>query len=136
MRISDWSSDVCSSDLIAFTVRGGIAAADPILIDTKKNVMLGRGGFSFRSEAIDMAVRADGKTFSLFSGQSPIGVAGYFAAPTVDPISDEMASRAGAGTGLGLLASLVGLIIPVIDPGDAKANRKSVGGGKSVSGSV
>src|SRR3546814_14132106 len=101
MRISDWSSDVCSSDL--------------------KNVMLGRGGFSFRSEAIDMAVRADGKTFSLFSGQSPIGVAGYFAAPTIDPISDELASRAGAGLGLGLLASPVGLIIPFIDPGDAEA---------------
>src|SRR3546814_14053041 len=92
MRISDWSSDVCSSDL--------------------KNVMLGRGGFSFRSEAIDMAVRADGKTFSLFSGQSPIGVAGYFAAPTIDPISDELASRSGAGLGLGLLASPVGLSLP------------------------
>src|SRR3546814_4762565 len=104
MRISDWSSDVCSSDL--------------------KNVMLGRGGFSFRSEAIDMAVRADGKTFSLFSGQSPIGVAGYFAAPTIDPISDELASRAGAGLGLGLLASPVGLIIPFIDPGDAKARSE------------
>ena len=73
--------------LIAFTVRNGIAAADPILIDTKKNVMLGRGGFSFKTEAIDMAVRADAKTFSLFSGQSPVGVKGYFAAPKIDPIS-------------------------------------------------
>ena len=33
--------------LIGFTVRGGVAAADPILIDTTKNVILGRGGFSF-----------------------------------------------------------------------------------------
>ncbi len=107
--------------VIAFTVRGGIAAADPILIDTRKNVMLGRGGFSFRSEAIDMAVRADGKTFSLFSGQSPVGVGGYFAAPKIDPVSDELAGRAGAGLGLGILASPVGLIIPFIDPGDAKA---------------
>lgn len=107
--------------VIAFTVRGGVAAADPILIDTRKNVMLGRGGFSFRSEAIDMAVRADGKTFSLFSGQSPVGVGGYFAAPKIDPVSDELAGRAGAGLGLGILASPVGLIIPFIDPGDAKA---------------
>ena len=107
--------------LIAFTVRGGIAAADPILIDTKKNVMLGRGGFSFRSEAIDMAVRADGKTFSLFSGQSPVGLGGYFAAPKIDPISDELVGRAGAGLGLGIFASPVAAIIPFIDPGDAKA---------------
>ncbi|MDK2761921.1 MAG: AsmA family protein [Sphingopyxis sp.] len=107
--------------LIAFTVRGGVAAADPILIDTQKNVMLGRGGFSFRSEAIDMAVRADGKTFSLFSGQSPVGVGGYFAAPTIDPISNELVGRAGSGLGLGLLASPVAAIIPFIDPGDAKA---------------
>ena len=107
--------------LIAFTVRGGVAAADPILIDTKKNVMLGRGGFSFRSEAIDMAVRADGKTFSLFSGQSPVGVGGYFAAPKIDPISDELAGRAGAGLGLGVLASPIAAIIPFVDPGDAQA---------------
>ena len=109
--------------LIAFTVRGGVAAADPILIDTKKNVMLGRGGFSFRSEAIDMAIRADGKTFSLFSGQSPVGVSGYFAAPRIDPISDELVGRAGAGLGLGVLASPVAAIIPFVDPGDAKAAK-------------
>ncbi len=107
--------------LIAFTVRGGIAAADPILIDTQKNVMLGRGGFSFRTEALDLAVRADGKTFSVFSGQSPVGVEGYFAAPRIDPISDELAGRAGAGLGLGVVASPIAAIIPFIDPGDAKA---------------
>ena len=67
--------------LIGFTVRGGIAAADPILIDTQKNVMLGRGGFNFWNEAIDLAFRADSKKFSLFAGQSPIGIGGYFARP-------------------------------------------------------
>lgn len=107
--------------VIAFTVRGGVAAADPILIDTKKNVMLGRGGFSFRNEAIDMAVRADGKTFSLFSGQSPVGVGGYFAAPKIDPVSDELAGRAGTALGLGILAGPAALVIPFVDPGDAKA---------------
>ncbi|MDP9415267.1 MAG: AsmA family protein, partial [Pseudomonadota bacterium] len=53
--------------LIAFTVRDGVAAADPILIDTKKNVIAGRGGFSFKNESLNMAVEADAKTFSLFS---------------------------------------------------------------------
>jgi len=107
--------------LIAFTVRDGIAAADPILIDTSKNVILGRGGFSFKSEALDMAVRADAKTFSLFSGQSPVGVSGYFAAPSIDPISGELVGRAGAGLGLATAATPVAGLLAFIDPGDAKA---------------
>jgi uncharacterized protein involved in outer membrane biogenesis len=106
--------------LIAFTVRDGLAAADPILIDTKKNVIGGRGGFSFRTEALDFSVQADAKTFSLLSGQSPIGVQGYFAAPKIDPISGELITRAGVGLGLGVFASPVAAILAFIDPGDAE----------------
>lgn len=107
--------------LIAFTVRDGIGAADPILIDTKKNVILGRGGFSFRTEAIDMAIRADGKKFSLFSGQSPVGLDGYFARPGLKVISPELLGRAGASIGLGVFATPVAAILPFIDIGDAKS---------------
>jgi uncharacterized protein involved in outer membrane biogenesis len=107
--------------LIAFTVRDGIAAADPILIDTRKNVILGHGGFSFRSEAIDMSIRADAKTFSLFSGQSPVGVGGYFAAPTINPVSPQLIARAGVAAGAGALISPFAAILAFIDPGDAKA---------------
>jgi hypothetical protein len=105
--------------LIAFTVRNGIAGADPILIDTRKNVIKGRGGFSFRTEALDLAVEADSKTFSLFSGQSPIGIGGYFAEPSIDPISGELLARAGIGLGLGLVASPLAAIVAFVDPGDA-----------------
>lgn len=107
--------------LIAFTVRDGIAAADPILIDTKKNVIAGKGGFSFRTEALDFAIQADAKTFSLFSGQSPIKVGGYFAAPTIDPISGELIARGAVGLGLGAIVSPIASILAFIDPGDAKA---------------
>ena len=107
--------------LVAFTVRDGIAAADPILIDTKKNVILGRGGFSFRNEAVDLAVRADAKTFSLFSGQSPVGVNGWFAQPAINPISGDLVGRAGAGLGLAVVATPVAGLLAFIDPGDAKA---------------
>lgn len=107
--------------LVAFTVRDGIAAADPILIDTKKNVMLGRGGFSFKNEAIDMAFRADSKKFSLFAGQSPVGIGGSFAAPSIDPISNQLLARAGAGLGLGIVASPLAAVLAFVDVGDAKA---------------
>lgn len=107
--------------LIGFTVRDGIAAADPILIDTQKNVMLGRGGFSFKNETIDLAFRADSKRFSLFSGQSPVGIGGYFAKPGISVISPELVGRAGAGLGLGLVASPLASVLAFVDFGDAKA---------------
>lgn len=107
--------------LIAFTVRRGIAAADPILIDTQKNVMLGRGGFSFRNESLDLAFRADSKKFSLFAGQSPVGIGGYFAQPKIDVITPELLGRAGAGLGLGVAASPLAGILAFVDVGDAKS---------------
>lgn len=107
--------------LIGFTVRDGVAAADPILIDTRKNVIVGRGGFSFKNETLDLAVRADGKKFSLFSGQSPVGVGGYFARPKLDVITPELVGRAGAGLGLGALVSPLAAVIAFVDVGDAKA---------------
>ncbi len=107
--------------LIAFTVRDGLAAADPVLIDTHDNVVTGRGGFSFRTEAIDMAFRADSKQFSLFSGQSPIGLGGMFAAPHIDPISDQLLARAGVGLGLAIVAAPVAGVLAFVDVGDAKS---------------
>jgi uncharacterized protein involved in outer membrane biogenesis len=107
--------------LVAFSVRNGVAAADPILLDTPKNVILGRGGFSFRTEAVDLAVRADGKKFSLFSGQSPVGIGGYFFAPKLNVISPELIGRAGAGLGLALLATPPAAVLAFVDVGDAKS---------------
>jgi uncharacterized protein involved in outer membrane biogenesis len=107
--------------LIGFTVRNGIAAADPILIDTEKNVMLGRGGFSFKNETLDLAFRADSKKFSLFAGQSPVGIGGYFARPSIDVVTPELLARAGAGLGLTLLGGPLAGVIAFVDVGDAKA---------------
>ncbi|MHC9419300.1 AsmA family protein [Sphingomonas citri] len=107
--------------LIAFTVRDGVAATDPILIDTKNNVILARGGFSFKTEALDLAFRADSKKFSLFSGQSPVGLGGYFAQPQLNVISPQLVARAGAGLGLAVVATPVAALLAFVDPGDAKA---------------
>ncbi len=107
--------------LIAFTVRRGVAAADPILIDTRKNVILGRGGFSFRNEALDLRFRADGKKFSLVSGQSPVGVGGYFAAPDIDVISPQLIGRGAAAVGLAVVGTPLASVLAFVDVGDAKS---------------
>lgn len=107
--------------LVAFTVRGGAAAADPILIDTTKNVILGRGGFSFATEQMDMGFRADGKKFSLLSAQSPVRIGGYFSRARLDVISPELLGRAGAGLGLAVVAAPPAALLAFIDVGDAKS---------------
>ena len=107
--------------LIAFTVKDGVAAADPILIDTRKNVILGRGGFSFRTETVDLAIRADAKKFSLFSAQSPVGIGGYFSRPSLDVLSPQLVSRAGVGLGLAIAATPLAAVLAFVDVGDAKA---------------
>ena len=111
---------VINCGLIGFTVRNGIAAADPILIDTEKNVMTATGGFSFKDESLDVHFRADAKKFSVFSGQSPVGINGHFAAPGLQIITPELLTRGGAAVALGVLATPLGAVLAFVDPGDAK----------------
>ncbi len=107
--------------LIAFTVKNGVAAADPILIDTDKNLMAAKGGFSFVDESMNIQFRADGKKFSAFSGQSPVGIGGYFSAPALHIVSPQLVERVGAAVALGVVATPVASILAFVDPGDAKS---------------
>lgn len=107
--------------LVAFTVRDGVAGADPILIDTAKNVIVGRGGFSFQTEAMDLGIRADAKKFSLASGQSPVRLGGTFADPSLAVISPELLGRTGAALGLAIAAVPPAAILAFVDIGDAKS---------------
>lgn len=107
--------------LVAFTVRNGAASADPILIDTSRNVILGRGGFSFANEQMDLGFRADAKNFSLFSAQSPVKVGGTFADPSLNVVSPELLARSGAALGLAIAAFPPAAVLAFVDVGDAKS---------------
>lgn len=107
--------------LLGFTVRDGVSQADPVLIDTTKNVITGRGSFSFRDESIAMSVKADGKKFSLFSLQSPVGVGGWFAKPGLRVVTPQLLARLGVGGALGAVVNPFAALIAFVDPGDAKA---------------
>jgi uncharacterized protein involved in outer membrane biogenesis len=107
--------------LVAFTVRHGIAAADPILIDTTGNVIAGRGNFDFGSEVIDLQLKADGKKFSLLSAQSPVGIRGHLSSPSVKVMSAALIGRAAVGVGLSIVATPFVGILAFVDRGGAKA---------------
>jgi uncharacterized protein involved in outer membrane biogenesis len=118
--------------LAAFTVNDGIARADPVLFDTGRAVYRMEGQFSFKDESLGLSLRGKSKEFSLFAGQSPIGVGGWFAAPKVNPISKELLARGGASVLLGIVATPVAAILPFVDLGTAKnSNCAAVEGAKT-----
>src|SRR3546814_13762938 len=76
MRISDWSSDVCSSDLFGdLRARGGASGGDGGFIETSG------GGVDLRGIGIDTS--------------APNGNAGTW---LIDPYDVDIVSGAGAGT--------------------------------------
>lgn len=107
--------------LVAFTVKDGVAAADPILIDTDANVMAAKGGLNFADESVNLQFRADAKKFSAFSGQSPINVGGHFASPKLGIVTPQLLARGGAAMALGVVATPVAAVLAFVDPGDAKS---------------
>ncbi len=118
--------------IVAFTVKDGIAAADPVLFDTKRANFRGLGQFSFKDESLDLSVRGDSKEFSLLSGQSPVGIGGWFAAPAIHPISRQLITRAAVGVGLGVATGGIGALLAFVDIGDAKnVNCQAVGEAKT-----
>jgi uncharacterized protein involved in outer membrane biogenesis len=106
--------------VLAFTLHDGKAVADPILFDTSRANYRGRGGFDFADESLALSIEGDSKEFSLISGQSPIGIGGWFAAPRINPISGELLTRVGAGVALGVVASPFAAILAFVDFGNAK----------------
>lgn len=104
----------------AFTVRDGVSTADPVIFDTSRAVYVIKGQFSFKDESLALALRGKSKEFSVFSGQSPIGLDGYFAAPKVKPVSNELLARAGASVALGIVGTPVAAILPFVNLGTTK----------------
>ncbi len=105
----------------AFTVRNGKAVADPVLFDTTRANYRVNGGFNFGDESLQLSLQGDSKEFSLFSGQSPIAINGWFAAPKINPISGKLIVRAAAAVALGVVATPVAAIAAFVDIGDAKS---------------
>ncbi len=108
--------------VVAFNVKNGKAVADPILFDTTRANYRGRGGFDFADESLALSIEGDSKEFSLFSGQSPIGISGWFAAPRINPVSKELLARAAAGVALGLVGTPLAAILAFVDVGNAPDN--------------
>ncbi|HWJ70879.1 MAG TPA: AsmA family protein [Sphingobium sp.] len=105
--------------LIAFTVRDGLATADPILIDTPGNALTGQGSIDLRDETMDLQLAADGKHFAFRSQPARVHVGGTLADPLVMRERTRW-FRPSRFLGFGMMLPDFGSIFSFVDPGDAQ----------------
>jgi AsmA protein len=103
----------------SFDAKHGVLDADALIFDTTDSILLGDGTIDFAKESLAMTIHAQPKKKSILSLRTPIYVTGTFHDPAVDVNKGELAARAGAAVGLGILNPLAALV-PLIETGPGK----------------
>jgi uncharacterized protein involved in outer membrane biogenesis len=102
-----------------FGAKQGVLALRTLVADTEVEKIEGRGQVDFRTERYDLQLAAHSKQPTL-ALQGPINVKGTFARPEVLPAVAPVAARLGAAVALGVVATPIAALIPLIDPGLAE----------------
>ena len=97
-------------------MQGGIAATKVLLLDTDEGRITGQGSIDFRDQTLDYSLTTRSKHFSIGSLPGPINVSGPLGSPSIRP-GAEVVARAGAATGLGILLTPLGALLPTIQFG-------------------
>ena len=96
-----------------FSVADGMATINAFAFDTSDTALLGKGGFSFKDESLDITLLPRPKDFSPISLRSPLKVRGHFADPSFAPEAGPLLLRGAVVAALASIAppaALLGLI--------------------------
>jgi uncharacterized protein involved in outer membrane biogenesis len=105
-----------------FALRRGRLTVRTLLLDTESYVVTGGGEAALGPEVLDLWLRTDSKRLSIGSLPTPIAITGSFKAPSIRPAVGELAARAGAAAGLGVLFPPLALL-PTIQLGVGENSR-------------
>ena len=93
--------------------------ARTLVMDTEAEKILGEGTVNFETERYDLRFHAKSKRASLLALRGPIVVDGTFKSPQVHPAAGPIAARVGSSVALGVLATPLAALLPLIDFGGA-----------------
>ncbi|MBK1659493.1 AsmA family protein, partial [Paracraurococcus ruber] len=99
-----------------FGLTNGALRVNTLLLDTDSHVVTGSGVAGLGREVLDLRLRTDSKRFSIGSLPTSIAITGSFKNPSIAPEAGELAARAGAAVGLGVLFAPLALL-PTIQLG-------------------
>ena len=99
-----------------FGLRRGALTIRTLLLDTDSHVVSGSGIAGLGREVLDLRLRTDAKRTAIGSLPTSITITGSFKDPDIQPELGELAGRAGAAVGLGLIFAPLALL-PTIQLG-------------------
>lgn len=103
-----------------FKAEGGVFAAQDIVFDTDKVLVLGRGEVDLGTEVLDLTLSGQPKKFRFFRIKSPVEIHGTLKKPKIGLKPGNTPGEVALATALGVLATPLASVIAFIDPGLAK----------------
>jgi uncharacterized protein involved in outer membrane biogenesis len=103
-----------------FDVKGGVASADHIVIDTGPVLIAGNGVVNLDQETMDFHVQGHPKKFQLLHLKAPVAISGPILHPKPTVETGPAIGQGAAGLALGALLSPLAVILPFVDVGLAK----------------
>ena len=94
-----------------------------MVLDTPKMNLQGTGDVNLGTEALNVRLAAESKSFSLASFRGPINIAGTLKHPTVSPEMGNVIVRGGLAVALGIATAGIGALIPLLEFGKEGQNQ-------------
>lgn len=100
--------------------RGGLVTLETFVIDTDDTNFTGGGEIDFNDERLDITVLANPKDVSVGVARSPLQISGTFNDIGLGIDAGAVATRLGAAAVLGVLATPIAGLIPLLDTGSGE----------------
>lgn len=119
-----------------FAVKDGLMRTRAFVLETEDAVVTMEGSVSLKNETLDLDIRPQNKTLRIFTLRSPLYAKGSFKNPDVGVQAVPVAARAGAAVVLGVVATPLAALVPLLNVGTDDENEcsalrgdKKTGGG-------
>ncbi len=96
-----------------------------MVLDTPKVNLHGTGDVNFSTEALNLRLTAESKSFSLASLRGPINITGTLKHPAVHPEMGNVITRVGLAAALGSVTAGIGALIPLLEFGKIEQSHCS-----------
>lgn len=106
-----------------FDVKNGLMRAKAFKLDTEDATIDVTGHINLASEKLDLDIDPENKSLRIFTLRTPLYVRGTFKNPDVGVHEGPIAARAGAAVALGVIATPLAALIPLLNLGTSDSNE-------------